>query len=145
MIQTRMFYLTVLSKSTYDVTQTLLLMVLLDFKGYYKTVHPPPLSSIHLHSALPSSTQLSATPSTLLERKYRMQLGNFPKFRPKNSTLSAFTKNWHTWYVRGAVSRSGLRFLKFSPQNSFLGKFGLKKSKLSVLPKKSSHMVSWKS
>ena len=98
-------------------------------------MHPPPLSSIHLHSALPSSTQLSATPSTLLERKYRMQLGNFPKFRPKNSTLSAFTKNWHTWYVRGAVSRSGLRFLKFSPQNSFLGKFGLKKSKLSVLPK----------
>ena len=62
-----------------------------------------------------------------------MQLGNFPRFRPKNSKLSALTENWHTWYLGGADSGSELRFFKFRPQNPFLGKFGLKKSKLSVL------------
>ena len=34
----------------------------------------------------------------------------------------------------GADSESRLRILKFRPQNSFLGKFGPKKSKISVLP-----------
>ena len=34
----------------------------------------------------------------------------------------------------GADSEAGYTFLKFWPQHSFLGKFGLKKSKLSVFP-----------
>ena len=42
--------------------------------------------------------------------------------------------NWHTWYLGGADSDSGLRFSKFRPQNPFLGKLGPKKWKLSVLP-----------
>ena len=41
--------------------------------------------------------------------------------------------HWHTWYIGGVDSESRLRFLKFRPQNSFLGKFGPKNSKLSIL------------
>ena len=47
--------------------------------------------------------------------------------------MSILTENWHTWYIGGVDSKSRLRFLKFWPQNPFLGKFGPKKSKLSVL------------
>ena len=78
-------------------------------------------------------SQLSATPLiTLLEPKYCTQLGNFPKFRQKNSKSSILTKKWRAGCLRLADSQSGLRFLKFLPQNPFLGKFGPKKSKLSV-------------
>ena len=59
-------------------------------------------------------------------------MGNFPKFRPKNQKLSILTENWHTWYIGGFDSESRLRFLKFRPQNPFLGKCGPKKSKLFV-------------
>ena len=55
-------------------------------------VHPPPASSfqpppssIYLH---PAYFSLQPTLSTLLQPKYCMQFGNFPKFRPKNSKLS---------------------------------------------------------
>ena len=68
-------------------------------------LHPAPSTSTQLISA---STQLSATPSTLLEPKYCTQLGNFPKFSPKNWTLSIFTENWHTWYLGGADIESRL-------------------------------------
>ena len=61
-------------------------------------------------------------------------LDNFPKFRPKNSKLSILTENWLARELRVAKSKSGLSFLKFGPQNPFLGKFVPKKSKLSVLP-----------
>ena len=44
------------------------------------------------------------------------------------------TENWLTWYFGGVDSGSRLRFLKFQPQNLFLGKFKPKKSKLSVFP-----------
>ena len=37
------------------------------------------------------------------------------------------------WHLKDADSESRLRFLKFRPQNPFLGKFGSKNSKLSVL------------
>ena len=73
----------------------------------------------------PTSTQLSATPSVLLEPKYRI----CRKFQ-----ICPFWLNIGTWYHGGTDSASGLRFLKFRPQNPFLGKFGPKKSKLSVLP-----------
>ena len=79
-------------------------------------LHPPPPSSIHIHPAhfnlhrAPStstqlisvSTQLSATPSTIFEPKYHKYLGNFPKFRPKNSKLSILIENRLTRYVGGA-------------------------------------------
>ena len=45
------------------------------------------------------------------------------------------TGNRHAWSLGGADLESALRFLKFQPQNPFLGKFGSNKSKLSVLPK----------
>ena len=75
------------------------------------------------------------TPSTIFEPKYRTQLCNFPNFRPKYPKLSILTENWVTWYLGGADSKSGLRFLKLQPQNPFLSKFGPKKSNLSVLSK----------
>ena len=87
-------------------------------------------SSTQLISA---STQLSAAPSRLFEPKYRTSLGNFPKFRPKNSKLSIWTENWYTWYIGGADSESGLRFLKIWLKNPFWGRFGPKKSKWSFL------------
>ena len=43
--------------------------------------------------------------------------------------MSILTENWHTWYFGGVDSESRLRFLKFQPQNPFLGKFGPKNSK----------------
>ena len=93
-------------------------------------VHPPPPSPIYLHLGSSTSTQfisaftqLFAILSMLEERKYRTQLGNFPKLRPKNSKLFVFIKNWRTWYFGGADSESGLRFSKFRPQNQFWCKF----------------------
>ena len=56
------------------------------------------------------------------------------KFGPKKSKLSVLPENWHSWYVGGDDSNSGLRFLKFRPQISFLGKFWSKKLKLSIFP-----------
>ena len=47
--------------------------------------------------------------------------------------MSILTQNWHAWYIGGLHCESRLRFLKFRPQNSFLGKFGSKNSKLFVL------------
>ena len=44
------------------------------------------------------------------------------------------TENWQTWYIEGADFECRFRFLKFRPQDPFLGKFGPKKSNLSVLP-----------
>ena len=47
--------------------------------------------------------------------------------------LSVLSENWCTKYLKDADSKSRLKFLKFPPQNPFLGKFGLKNLKLSVL------------
>ena len=44
------------------------------------------------------------------------------------------SENWHTWYRGGADSASEPPFSKFQPQNPFLGKFGLQKSNLSIVP-----------
>ena len=52
------------------------------------------------------------------------------------------TKNWHTWYIGGVDSESRLRFLKFWPQNSFLGKFGPKNSNLSFCLKTGARSMS---
>ena len=56
------------------------------------------------------------------------------KFGQKKSKLSVLTENWHTWYLGSADSESRFRFLRFPPQNPFLGKFGSKKLKWSVFP-----------
>ena len=93
-------------------------------------LHPAPSTSTQLISV---STHLSATPSIIFELKYCTQLANFPKFRPKNQKLSILTENWHKWYIGGFDSESRHKFLKFRPQNLFLGKFGPKKSKVFVL------------
>ena len=47
--------------------------------------------------------------------------------------MSVLTENWYTWYFKGADSKSGLRFLKFRPQNPFWGKFGPEKVKVVLL------------
>ena len=106
-------------------------------------LHPPPPSSTQLHPHPPSSFQpwfSSIHPhpdlcSTLnvIRTKVSHVIWQFPKFKPKNSKFSILTENWHIWYLGGANSESRLRFLKFQPQNLFLGKFGPKKSKLSIL------------
>ena len=110
-------------------------------------------SSTQLHPTPPSSFQLSPSSIDLHPAHFSLHpalcntlnivrtkishLGNFPKFRPKNSNLSILTGNWHTWYLGGGDSESKLRFLKFQAQNQFLGKSGPKKSKLFVLPENS--------
>ena len=50
------------------------------------------------------------------------------KFGTKKSKLFILTENWPKWHLGSADSKSGLKILKFWPRNSFLGKFGLKKS-----------------
>ena len=50
----------------------------------------------------------------------------------KKLKLSLLPENWRTWYLGRTDSESGVRFWKFHPQNPVLGKFRLKKSKLSV-------------
>ena len=52
----------------------------------------------------------------------------------RKSQSCLVSENWHTRYLGGIDSESGLRFSKLRPQNPFLGTFGPKKSKLSVLP-----------
>ena len=44
-------------------------------------------------------------------------------FGPKKSKLSVLTENWYTWYIGSADSEFRLRFVKFRPQISSLGKF----------------------
>ena len=65
------------------------------------------------------STQLSTIPSTLLELNFCTQLGNFPKFRPKNSKLSVFPENRHTWYLDDADFYSNISFLNFQTLTYF--------------------------
>ena len=61
-------------------------------------------------------------------------MGNFPKFRPKNSGLSVLPENWHTWYNGGADYNGGAKFI--------FGQIWAKKVEVSVLPEKLAHRVS---
>ena len=90
----------------------------------FTQLHPAHFS---LHSALCNTLNNIAT-------KISHVIGQFPKFRPKNSKLSILTENWPTCYLGGADSESRLRFLNFRPQNLFLCKFKPKKLRLFVLP-----------
>ena len=69
----------------------------------------------------------------MFKPKYRTLLGNFPKFRSKNSKFSVLSENWHSWYLKDADSFSNISFPNVQTKNSFLSKFGPKKWKLSVL------------
>ena len=69
----------------------------------------------------------------MFKPKYRTLLGNFPKFRSKNSKCSVLSQNWHSWYLKDADSFSNISFPNVQTKNSFLSKFGPKKWKLSVL------------
>ena len=55
------------------------------------------------------------------------------KLGSKMSKLSILPENWHAWYFARADSKSPVRFLKFRPQNPFLGKFEPKKHSLFIL------------
>ena len=48
--------------------------------------------------------------------------------------MCVLTENWYSRYLGGADFEFGV--LKFRPQNAFLGEFGPKKSKLSILSEK---------
>ena len=84
----------------------------------------PPLNSIHLHQAHFSLYPALCNTLNNIWTKILHVIGQFPQI---------LTKNWHTWYFGGVDSESRLRFLKFQPQNPFLGKFGPKNSNFSVL------------
>ena len=56
--------------------------------------------------------------------------------------MSILTDNWHIWYFGGADSEARLKFLKFRPQNLFLGKFGPKNSKFPFCLKIGAHSIS---
>ena len=58
----------------------------------------------------------------------------FVRIWAQKDKVVRFVSNWHTWYLKNPDSYSNISFLKFRPQNSFLGKFWPKQSKLSVLP-----------
>ena len=92
--------------------------------SYCYTVDPPPPSPIHLHPAYFNPNGPFATPSTLLEPKYRIPPPPPPNPTPTNSKLSVLTENWLTWYLDVADSESGLNFLEFGSQNQFCDKFG---------------------
>ena len=53
-------------------------------------------------------------------------MGNFPKFRPKNSKLSILTENWFLRELGGAESKSGLSFQKSDPKTHFWANLGEK-------------------
>ena len=75
----------------------------------------------------------------LLKPKYRTWLGNFPKFRPKNSILFILTENWHTWYIEGADSESGLEI----PIPKFIfGQIWVEKVKVVRFTWEMAHMIS---
>ena len=77
------------------------------------------LTSTQHHSPPSSSFQPPTSSLNLIRTKMPHEIGNFPKFSPKNLKLFILTENWHSWYLWGADSEPGLRFLKFWPQNSF--------------------------
>ena len=64
----------------------------------------------YVHPAPSTSTQFSATTSTLLEPKYCMSLVNFPKLRQKISKFSALTKKWYKWYLGVLIPDPDLDF-----------------------------------
>ena len=103
----------------------------------YTHLHPAPSTSIQListstqlHPAPPSSFQ---PPLSSLHRLQQYLNQNIARNWAISPNLGRKIKSWHTWYIGGVDSKSRLRFLKFGPQNPFLGKFVSKNSKLSLM------------
>ena len=96
-------------------------------------MHPVPPSSIYLHLAHfnlhPAHLNLHlvlCNTLNVIRTLVSHVLGNFLKFRPKNSKLPILTQNWLIRELGQADSKCVFSFLKFGPQYPFLGKFGLK-------------------
>ena len=49
----------------------------------------------------------------VIRTKISHVIGQFPKFRLKNSKFSILPENWHTWYLEDADSCSDISFLNF--------------------------------
>ena len=82
-------------------------------------LHPPPPSSLQQPQQYSNqNTTRNWTISPNLGRKIQS---------------CPFWQNWFTWYLGGADSEYRLRISKFRPQTPYLGKFGPKRTKLSVL------------
>ena len=116
---------------------------------------PPPPSSIHLHPAPSTSTQLISTsvqlhppppssfqpPLSSLQHPQQYLNQNIARNWAISPNLGRKIKSCPFWqnigtygsYIGGVDSESRLRFLKLRPQNPFLVKFGPKKSKLFIL------------
>ena len=108
----------------------------------FSQLHPPSLSSIHLHPAHFNLHSALSNTLSVIRIKNWMQLGNFPKLRPQNSNWSVLTENLHTWYLEGASSKSGLRVLKFRPPKNIFWANLSRKSKNVCFARKLTHTVS---
>ena len=107
--------------------------------GCYYTMHPAPLSSLHpahfnLHSDHLNLHPVLCNTLNIIRISLLYVLGNFPKFRPKNSKLSILTQNWPSNEFGGADSKFGLIFFEIRNPKSIFGQIWAEKPKLSVLP-----------
>ena len=99
--------------------------------------HPAPSTSTQLHPGHFSLHSALCNTLNIIRTKILHVIGNFPKFRRKNSKLSIFNGNWCMWYLGGADSKSRLRFLKF-----IFGQILAKKVKVVRFTLKLTRMVS---
>ena len=113
--------------------------------------HPPLPSSIHFHSAPPSPIYLHPAHFNLLPapcntldviRTNIICNWTISQNLGRNTQSCPLELNWQSWYLEDADCESGLKFLKFWSQNSFLGKFGQKKVKSVRFAWKLTHTVS---
>ena len=100
-------------------------------------LHLPPFISTQL---ILTSTQLISA-SMLLEPKYWMQLGNFPKFRPEKSKCSVLPETGTHDILRMMTLLPTLVFWIFNPK-SISGQIWAKKVKVVRFAWKLAHMVS---
>ena len=104
-------------------------------------VHPPYPAHFNVHPAhLSLHTALCNTLHVIIS-KISNVIGQFHQIQTENSKLSVLPENWHSWYIAVADSESSLRTSKFQPQNSILGKFGLKSKSCSFGLKISTHDI----
>ena len=104
-------------------------------------IHLPPALSTSTY-LISASTQLSATPSTLLEPKYHTQLANFPKFRPKNSKLNVLTKHTTHSILEVLIPNPYLDFWNSDPKIHFWANLGRKRQRCSSFVKIGTHGIS---
>ena len=100
-------------------------------------LHPAPFTSTQLHSPPHSSFQPPPSslkhPQQYLNRNIARNMAISPNLDRKIKNCPFWLKISTHGIIWGVDSESRLKFLKFRLQNPFLGKFGPKNSKLSVL------------